>query len=270
MVKDLELKIAKGISYGILGALCYVLSGNCYNAVRQTILVAEISGHNNRVLNEEFYAEFENERQELKTRLKQNDRDKPGVKISLNLYVNPMLKYFYDDANNSNDNNKWTREVESAVSGLGVFEKLGYDFKIENVYAVPSAFDNYDFYSGAYFIGGNYNTEEMNISFVTNPVQRLTAYERINSKVVFGMAFIGGSYGTIYMTNDTATNTHTLAHEAGHMFGLDDAKIEQWEQIIDPNCFFLIRLMSQGSMCENYSLNENELAVIEKAKERFQ
>jgi len=269
VVKELEQKIAKGAGYGILAALCYALSGNCYNAIKQTIIFAGISGHNNRILNGEFYTEFENERQALEARLKQNDKDKPGVEVSLSLYVNPMLKYFYDDANDLNDNEEWAKEVEKAVSGLGVFENLGYDFKIGHVYAVPPIVDSAEFYSSAYFIYDNYNTDDFNISFVTNPAQKLSMMERIDSKVVFGRAFIGGSYGAIYMTNDTGINTHTLAHETGHMFGLDDEEIEKWKRIIDPNCFFFIRLMSQGSMCENYSLNEKELSIIDKAKERF-
>lgn len=270
MVKDLGQKIAKWAGYGILGALCYVVSGNCCNAIRQTVVFAGISGENNRELNDEFYAEFENERQALETRLKQNDTDKPGVEISLNMYVNPMLKYFYDDANNPDDNNKWAEEVESAVSGLEVFEKLGYDFRIENVYAVPPTLDALSLDDISYFIEENYDTAEFNISFATNPAQKLDVYERLESKITFGWGFFGGNHSLIYMTNDTDTNTHTLAHEAGHMFGLDDEEIEYWKQIIDPNCFFFIRLMTQNASCISYSLDEEELAIIEKAKERFQ
>ncbi|MDI6737946.1 MAG: hypothetical protein QME12_05535 [Nanoarchaeota archaeon] len=269
MANGLRRKIAKWAGYGILGALCYVVSGNCYNAIRQTVVIAGITGKNNRELNKEFYSEFENERQALESRLKQNDRDKAGVEISLNLYVNPMLKYFYDDANDPEDNSGWAKEVESAISGLEVFEDLGYDFRIENVYAVPSELDPLSIYDVAYFIEENYNTAEFNISFATNPAQRLGVYERLKSEIVLGKGFLRGSHSLIYLTNDTATNRRILAHEAGHMFGLDDEEIEEWKHMLDPNCFFFIRLMTQNAACESYSLNEEEIAIIKKAKERF-
>lgn len=267
MAKGFGKKIAKWAGCGVVAALCYIIGGNCYNALKHIKITAEISGQNNRVLDEEFYNEFESERRVLEARMKHKDKDKPGVEVSLNLYVNPMLKYFYDDTKNPNDNDAWTKEVESAVSGLETFENLGYDFMIENIYALPAGLDSADFYTAAYFIAEKYEPAELNISFVTNPSQKLTAYERINSKIRYGKAFIGGDYGTIYMINNTNKNRHTLAHETGHMLGLDDEN--SWEKMLDPGCFFFVRLMTQNPLCESYSLNENELGIIEKAKERF-
>ena len=81
---------------------------------------------------------------------------------------------------------------------------------------------------------------------------------------------INGSYALIYMTGTGDSNKHTFAHETGHMMGLPHREYNKILRALDP--FNIIRggLMMQGNMSlGDYSLNEEEIAIIEKAKERF-
>ncbi|MDD4877439.1 MAG: hypothetical protein PHO02_00190 [Candidatus Nanoarchaeia archaeon] len=269
MKREVVDRICKGIGYTLLGSFLYVCSGPCYAMYKSMNISSNMEGQNNREKTEEYYEEFEKERKSLEQRLR-TDNDNEETIVETDIYVSESLKYFFDDKDNLNDNDDWARKVEKAVSGLDAFEDYGYDFRVRYVRVIPESIEKMGFKHITYYMAGREDTAEFNISLVPNPLQKYSFWERIQTDMVFGMAYVGHGYGMVYLDNNDSLNRHTLAHEAGHMLNLIHREENAFLTWFDPFYFGERGLMSQGNLnYSDYTLNETEIAIIGESKKRF-
>lgn len=129
-------KILKGVHYGLIGFLLYQAAGYGYRAYESIRLYSSMKGSNSRVMDEEFYEEQGRETVALENRLREKSR-REGTTITVNVYVAPELKQFFDEAENPNDNDRWAKEVENALSGLEVYNQYGYSIEYDKVFTGP-------------------------------------------------------------------------------------------------------------------------------------
>lgn len=245
-------RISKGILFGALGLLCYQLGGYGYQIYESTKAYSSMKGFSNTPMDEEFYEEQWQETISLEERLKAKNKDE-GTVITVNVYVSPELKQFFDNARIPEDDSRWTDEVEKALSGLDVYNKYGYSIEYDSVFTGPED-------------TAMYEPGELNFLFAPAK-QPPSAY----NEMLFGYTKIGGDTAVILLTTDSELNRHTLAHEAGHMLGMDHRKISIWERLIDPFGLLERGLMADGTdSMDDYSFSEEEEAIINKAKERFE
>lgn len=253
----------------IFGLGACELVGRGINCANSYSIASSTYGYNNRIRDEEFSNEFQEEVGGLeKTLLGKNKAAE--TEITYDIYVSPLIKSFFDDAGNPNDNARWAREVENAVSGLETFRQYGIGFNLRHTGILREGLEKYSIDTMFHFVAESQKTKP-GVTFVVLPasasgqsfISRLFSLE-------LGSTDINGSYAMVYMTSNGDSNRHTFAHETGHMLGLGHRKYNKFIQAIDPFNLYCGGLMMQGNMSlDDYSLEEEELAIIEKAKERF-
>lgn len=94
--------------------------------------------------------------------------------------------------------------------------------------------------------------------------------DSIVEEMLFGYTMLYSDTAVIFLTNDSTQNRFIVAHETGHMMGIEHRKISFWQRIIDPFGIMNSGLMSEGNDSNgDYSLSEEEEAIIRSQKERF-
>ncbi|MEK6864566.1 MAG: hypothetical protein AABX27_04685 [Nanoarchaeota archaeon] len=252
-----------------LGFCAYELVGTGMDLATKYSITKSSYGYNNRVRDEEFNAEFNDELNELEKKLLEKTK-RAETEITYDIYVSPLVKSFFDDAGNPKDNNKWAKEVENAVSGLETFRQYGIEFNLRHASALRDGLEQYSVDTIFRFVAIGQETKP-GLTFIVLPVP-VSNQDFMSRMFKLELAWtdINGSYALIYMTGTGDSNKHTFAHETGHMMGLPHREYNKILRALDP--FNIIRggLMMQGNMSlGDYSLNEEEIAIIEKAKERF-
>ncbi|MFH1065738.1 MAG: hypothetical protein V1734_04510 [Nanoarchaeota archaeon] len=256
-------KWLKRIACGLAAAGLYIISGNVYDYARIMSNASEVGkGHFNKSLDEKFDEEFSRDKTNLEFTL-QEKNPKGNAIVPLVVYVHPGLKSYFDDANNPNDDNLWAKEVKNALSGLDIYRERGIEFKVRRV---ETAKTMGEFQTNAYacLYRPEYEIGEIAIAF----------YPMVNKfvpGVSLGQAYLEGNYAEIYLSNNRTYNQIITAHEMGHIFGIShEDEISDWACLYDPFRIFSTHLMRPYIESQDFSLTDEEEAIIEKAKERFQ
>lgn len=244
--------------------------GNGINCATSCSIVSSTYGYNNRIRNDEFNSEFQGEISELeKIMLEKNKAAE--TEISYDIYVSPLIKSFFDDANNPNDNARWAKEVETAASGLETFRQYGIGFNLRHVGMLREGLEQYSIDTMFHFVAKSQNPQP-GMTFVILPAS--VTNQGLISRLFWlelGSTDVNGSYAMIYMTGKSDSNKHTFAHETGHMLGLPHREYNAVLRALDPFNVFCGGLMEQGNMSlDDYSLNEEEIVILNNAKKRFQ
>lgn len=270
-MKSLREKIARGILYAGLASLAY--AGYMYLGTKHRLDVESeqaaglCEGHNNHPIFSEdvlsrfepgFYTEFFQEKDALEQRVLESSTT-GCTNITVNLFIDPEVKYFFDDATNPNDNDEWTRRVEMALDGLHIYERMGFGFKFMNVSGTVAP--NYEFENGTVM-----QPEDFNVNFSI----LFTAVDE-NPKSL-GRAECPGNNAIIGLTNNDKINEYVFAHEMGHLFGIEHTEENTvLDEYIDPFCLFSRDIMVTGynfSYCD-YCLTNDEIEIIQNARARF-
>ncbi|MFH1065737.1 MAG: hypothetical protein V1734_04505 [Nanoarchaeota archaeon] len=253
-----------------LGFCTYELAGTGIDLATKYSIVKSSYGYNNRVRDEEFNAEFKEEIGGLEKSL-QGKNKAAETEITYDIYVSPLLKSFFDDAGNQKDNSKWAKEVENAVSGLETFRQYGIGFNLRHAGILRDGLEQYSVDTIFRFVAIGQETKP-GLTFIVLPasVSNRNFMSRM-SRLELAWTDINGSYALIYMTGTGDSNKHTFAHETGHMLGLPHKEYNKFLKLLDPFNIICGGLMMQGNMHLNdYSLNEQEISIINNSKERFQ
>ncbi|MBU2638214.1 MAG: hypothetical protein KJ955_04525 [Nanoarchaeota archaeon] len=277
---------SKKIGIALLGAATYIGLGGLYQVHK--FGTTHSRGHNNRQVNREFLEEFDEEARSLEQRLLAKNKE-CGIEISTDIIVHSRLKSFFDDNGNPNDNSEWTNEVEEALEGLNIYKGLGICFNYEHIIPV---------YENVLMYGPSLEADDiLNSPLLTRHVllmedkdpektlkkayyfYRLAGVEQeavfgftahYDGTSSFGKAHWNGSHALVLLSNDTDYNSIVTAHEAGHLFGLDDLEESSWvvNLVLDPFHLFT-NLMKQG--LTSFSLEKWQIEeIIKNARQRFE
>lgn len=253
----------KRAAYGVLAAGFYILSGNIYNYARIMYNASKVGeGYFNKYVDEEFNREFLRDKRNLEFELAEKN-PKENTIVPLVVYVHRGLKSYFDDANNPNDDNMWAKKVRNALSGLDMYKERGIEFKVRSV-ETTNTMEEFKTNAYACLYLSDYKFGEIAIAFYPM-VKTFAPY------IGLGEAYLGGNYAEIYLSNNETYNKIITAHEMGHIFGIShENDINDWAWLYDPSRIFSMHLMRPYIESQDFSLTDEEEAIIEKAKERFQ
>lgn len=244
--------------------------GNGINCATSCSIVKASYGYNNRIRNDEFNSEFHGEISKLeKIMLEKNKAAE--TEITYDIYVSPLIKSFFDDANNPNDNARWAKEVEAAASGLETFRQYGIGFNLRHVGMLRDGLEQFSIDTMFHFVAESQNPKP-GMTFLLLPAS--VSNQSLISRLFWlelGSTDINGSYAMVYMTNNGTSNMHTFAHETGHMLGLPHREYNRLLRALDPFNVFCGGLMMLGNTSlGDYALNEEDIEIINKSKRRFE
>jgi len=252
---DVAGKLAFGAYISLIGAVVYSLVGETY--LRHKHDFGKFRGYYNRSYSE-INKEFDQEIKSLEKKISCPEPEKCFIKgkanVTIDIIIHKEVKLFFDDKGNPNDNSVWVDKVTKALEGLRIYEPQGFNMVLAEI-------------KGTDFVYNLCSLEEL-VFIPQHDIALLFFPLKKESMNIGGFASPYGDHAVIFLNNFDYCNKFVLAHEMGHIFGLEHEDI--FKILLDPlGVFFEHGLMSPDVIHGKFVLSKKDIAKLQVAKKRF-
>jgi len=277
----------------LISYLGYLCTGGIYRGINESLSAKDIEGYYNKdpaIISKEIYTE-----KPTLDFILQNKEKENKTNITLNVIVHEHVKAFFDNKNNQNDDALWVRKVINTMEGLEIYEKRNFNFVIKHTYVKNFEYGCFNYYEEREFFKllkqerDKLEKADLNLFFMPEGV--IAPFTSSN-----GVALLNGDIGTIFLTKSDRYNQKIIAHEMGHLLGLEHPefhdrninfedilnekkpkKIQKMMEIIkrdffmffiDPFHFYPENVMKYGKH-PSFDVVEEDEPILEKARKKF-